>query len=102
MAHGGGDALKRADEVQPQVVLMDLGLPVLDGYQVASALRGRPNGAALTLVAVSGYGPDQNPERSVEAGSDHPLVKPIDCASLLDLLSNSTRRRSRHAQSRDW
>src|SRR4029453_2903334 len=89
VAHDGGVALTRADEVQPQIVLMDLGLPVLDGYQVASALRSRPNGSALTLVAVSGYGPDHNPERAVDAGFDHHLVKPIDCAALLDLLSKA-------------
>ena len=93
VAHDGGAALTRADEAQPQIVLMDLGLPVLDGYQVASALRSRPNGSALTLVAVSGYGPDQNPERAADAAFDHHLVKPIDCAVLLDLLSDSSRRR---------
>jgi PAS domain S-box-containing protein len=97
VAHDGGDALKRADEAQPHIVLMDLGLPVLDGYQVATALRARPNGSALTLVAVSGYGPDQNPERSGAAGFDHHLVKPIDCTALLDLLA--ARRRSSHARS---
>ena len=91
VAHDGGDALKRADEVQPHIVLMDLGLPVLDGYQVASQLRARPNGSAVTLVAVSGYGPDQNPERASEAGFDHHLVKPIDCVALLALLAKSTR-----------
>ncbi len=72
VAHDGGVALTRADEAQPQIVLMDLGLPVLDGYQVASALRSRPNGSALTLVAVSGYGPDQNPERAADAGVRSP------------------------------
>jgi PAS domain S-box-containing protein len=99
VAHDGGVALTRADEVQPQIVLMDLGLPVLDGYQVASALRSRPNGSALTLVAVSGYGPDHNPERAVDAGFDHHLVKPIDCAALLDLLSKSSRRRTSRKRS---
>jgi PAS domain S-box-containing protein len=100
MAHDGAVALTRADEVQPEIVLMDLGLPILDGYQVASALRKRPNGSALTLVAVSGYGPDQNPERAAESGFDHHLVKPIDCAALLDLLSKSLRPRSAPARSR--
>ena len=100
VAHDGGAALTRADEAQPQIVLMDLGLPVLDGYQVASALRSRPNGSALTLVAVSGYGPDQNPERAADAGFDHHLVKPIDCAVLLDLLSDSSRRRMARQRSR--
>ena len=97
VAHDGGDALKRADEVQPHIVLMDLGLPVLDGYQVASQLRARPNGSAVTLVAVSGYGPDQNPERASEAGFDHHLVKPIDCVALLALLAKSTRLRATRA-----
>ena len=97
VAHDGGDALKRADEVQPHIVLMDLGLPVLDGYQVASQLRARPNGSAVTLVAVSGYGPDQNPERASEAGFDHHLVKPIDCVALLALLAKSTRLRASRA-----
>jgi PAS domain S-box-containing protein len=87
VAHDGGVALARADEVHPEIVLMDLGLPVLDGYQVATALRARPNGAAVTLVAVSGYGPDQDPERSLGAGFDHHLVKPIDCSALLELLA---------------
>jgi CheY-like chemotaxis protein/two-component sensor histidine kinase len=99
VAHDGGEALRRADEVQPHIVLMDLGLPVLDGYQVASALRARPNGSALTLVAVSGYGPEHNPERAEGAGFDHHLVKPIDCAALLDLLAKSTRRRSSRLRS---
>ena len=97
VAHDGGDALKRADEVRPHIVLMDLGLPVLDGYQVASQLRARPNGSAVTLVAVSGYGPEQNPERASEAGFDHHLVKPIDCVALLALLAKSTRLRATRA-----
>jgi len=68
---------------------------------VATALRARPNGAAVTLVAVSGYGPDQDPERSLDAGFDHHLVKPIDCAVLLELLAKSRRRRpQRRAQAR--
>jgi PAS domain S-box-containing protein len=92
VAHDGGVALARADEVQPEIVLMDLGLPVLDGYQVATALRARPNGSAVTLVAVSGYGPDQDPERSLDAGFDHHLVKPIDAATLLELLAGSGKR----------
>jgi len=102
VAHDGGVALARADEVQPHIVLMDLGLPVLDGYQVAAALRSRPNGSALTLVAVSGYGPDQDPERAAGAGFDHHLVKPIDCAALLDLLAKSSARSARAPSKRRY
>jgi CheY-like chemotaxis protein len=86
LAHDGEVALRRAAETRPDVVLMDLGLPILDGYQVAAALRNQPGGRDLTLVAVSGYGPGQDYGRASSAGFDHPLVKPVDCVALLHLL----------------
>jgi CheY-like chemotaxis protein len=87
LAHDGEVALARASETRPDIVLMDLGLPVLDGYEVAATLRGQPGGDALTLVAVSGYGPGQDYGRSATAGFDHHLVKPVDCVALLHLLT---------------
>jgi CheY-like chemotaxis protein len=86
LAHDGEVALRRAAETRPDVVLMDLGLPILDGYQVAAALRNQPGGRDLTLVAVSGYGPGQDYGRASSAGFDHHLVKPVDCVALLHLL----------------
>jgi PAS domain S-box-containing protein len=97
LAHDGEVALTRANEVRPDIVLMDLGLPVLDGYQVAAALRNQPGGDDLMLVAVSGYGPGQDYGRAATAGFDHHLVKPVDCVALLHLLideAGSRRRRS--------
>ena len=91
-AHDGGEALARAEETQPDIVLLDLGLPVVDGYRVAETLRARPGGDALLLVAISGYGQPEDRERSQAVGFDHHLVKPIDCAVLLGLMRNGARK----------
>jgi PAS domain S-box-containing protein len=90
-AHDGAEALMRAAELLPDFVLLDLGLPVKDGYDVASELRATPYGAAATILALSGYGQEQDRRRSREAGFDHHLVKPVDCAVLLDLLARGPR-----------
>jgi CheY-like chemotaxis protein len=90
-AHDGGEALVRADETQPDIVLLDLGLPVVDGYRVAETLRARPGGKALLLVAISGYGQPEDRQRSHAVGFDHHLVKPIDCDVLLALMRNGAR-----------
>jgi len=77
--------------------LMDLGLPVLDGYQVAAELRNQPGGDDLMLVAVSGYGPGQDYGRAATAGFDHHLVKPVDCVALLHLLIDEAGPRRRRS-----
>jgi CheY-like chemotaxis protein len=86
VAHDGGEALERALDVQPDIVLLDLGLPVLDGYKVARVLRARPGGETPLLVAISGYGRREDRRRSQQAGIDHHLVKPVDCAQLIALM----------------
>jgi two-component system CheB/CheR fusion protein len=90
-AHDGAEALLRAAEARPDVGLLDLGLPVLDGYQVAQALRARPGGERLLLVAISGYGQPNDRARSKAAGFDHHMVKPVDCGALLALLQQRAR-----------
>ena len=90
-AHDGAEALVKATEVTPDVGLLDLGLPVLDGYQVAEALRARPGGDRLLLVAISGYGQPTDRARSKAAGFDHHMVKPVDCGALLELLQQRAR-----------
>ena len=97
LAHDGQVALTRATESRPDIVLMDLGLPVLDGYQVAAELRNRPGGDDLMLVAVSGYGPGQDYGRAATAGFDHHLVKPVDCVALLHLLIDEAGPRRRRS-----
>jgi PAS domain S-box-containing protein len=84
--HDGQAALDAADQQLPDVVLLDLGLPLLDGYQVAERLRLRPAGRGVRLIAVSGYGQEQDRRRTASAGFEHHLVKPIDYNALLSLL----------------
>jgi len=86
-AHDGGEALARAEETRPGIALLDLALPVVDGYRVAETLRAGPGGHGLLLVAISGFGQPEDCERSRAVGFDHHLVKPIDCAELLAVLS---------------
>ena len=75
----------------PDIVLLDLGLPVVDGYQVAATLRARVAGDGPLLIAISGYGQPEDRERSKAVGFDHHLVKPIDCDELLALMRSDSR-----------
>ncbi len=85
-AHDGLEALKAAERFQPEIILMDLGMPNLDGYEAARRMRQEPWGRAVTLVATTGWGQDEDRRRSAEAGFDRHLVKPIDVAELRELL----------------
>jgi signal transduction histidine kinase len=87
VVHDGTAALESADAFAPQVVLLDIGLPGLDGYEVARRLRANPQLAQLRLIAISGYGQAQDHQRSKEAGFDHHLVKPVDLPSLMAMLA---------------
>jgi signal transduction histidine kinase len=86
VAHDGPGALEAAAAFRPQVVVLDIGLPGLTGYEVARRLRADPDLSGVALVAVTGYGRDEDRERSREAGFDHHLTKPVEFALLLDLL----------------
>jgi PAS domain S-box-containing protein len=87
VAYDGESAVSLAASMQPDVVLLDIGLPGMDGYAVASALRRRPGSKALRIVAITGYGQAESRERSRAAGFDLHLVKPIDFEGLLGVLS---------------
>jgi CheY-like chemotaxis protein len=80
----GPDALAAAQTVAPDAVLLDVVLPKIDGYEVARRLRAES--AVLLLIAVTGYGRDEDRRRAREAGFDHHLVKPADPAHILELL----------------
>jgi CheY-like chemotaxis protein len=82
-ASNGRDALKVAAQFHPQVVLLDVGLPGLDGYEVARRLRADPTLPEMTLVAITAYGTDEARRLARAAGFDHYLVKPVDFLSLL-------------------
>jgi CheY-like chemotaxis protein len=77
LVSSGPAALEAAREFRPEAVLCDLGLPGMDGYQVAAALRQDPELATVLLIAVSGYGQDEDRRRSHEAGFDLHLTKPV-------------------------
>jgi CheY-like chemotaxis protein len=95
VAYTGLEGVKRADEQSPQVVLCDIGLPGLDGYGVARMLRRNPATARALLVAVTGYGQEDDRRRSKEAGFDYHFVKPVDPDVLRDLFQRRDRGRSR-------
>jgi two-component system CheB/CheR fusion protein len=78
----------------PEIALLDIGLPGLDGYRVSERLRGDAGLAGMLIVAISGYDADMHPGRSRRAGFDHHLVKPIDIDALLSLLSAKNQPRS--------
>ena len=87
VAHTGPEGVEAARRGPPDVVLCDIGLPGLDGYGVARALRQDPATAGVRLIAVTGYGSDEDRRRSREAGFDLHLTKPVDPADLQPLLT---------------
>jgi signal transduction histidine kinase len=87
VAHDGPGALELAAAFRPQVVVLDIGLPGLTGYEVARRLRADADLSGATLVAVTGYGRDEDRERTREAGFNHHMVKPVVFADLLALLT---------------
>jgi PAS domain S-box-containing protein len=89
VAYNGRDALLAAREHRPEVMLLDIGLPGMDGYELASMLRREEWGKDALLISVSGYGEEQARDRSKAAGFDHHLVKPANFESILALLADS-------------
>src|SRR5262245_38386622 len=78
VAHDGLEALDSARAHHPGVMLVDIGLPEIDGYEVARRIRGEPALRDVTLVALTGHGRDEDRQAALTAGFDHHLVKPID------------------------
>jgi PAS domain S-box-containing protein len=91
VAYDGPAALAAARRSRPEVVLLDIGLPGLDGYEVARRLRRDPALAGVQLVALSGYGTESDRRRGAEAGFDAHLVKPVDLPALRRLLAADPR-----------
>lgn len=85
-AHDGIEAIQIADAFRPDVVLLDLGLPKLNGFDAARELRKRARGRSLLIIAVTGWGQDEDRRKSAEAGFDLHLTKPIDAPQLQALL----------------
>jgi signal transduction histidine kinase len=83
LAYTGPDGVAAAQTVRPDVVLCDIGLPGMDGFTVAGTLRRLPETASARLIAVTGYGQEEDRRRALEAGFDVHLVKPVDPEKLL-------------------
>ncbi|MCY0853289.1 ATP-binding protein [Cupriavidus sp. D39] len=83
----GDEAVERAATLRPEVVLLDIGLPVVSGYETARRIRAQPWGKGMLLVAVTGWGNDADREKARQAGFDAHLVKPVDPALLIELLA---------------
>ena len=82
VSYSASDALARVDGLRPDVVVLDIGLPGMNGYSLVRELRARPGLAAITMIALTGYGSPDDRTRALEAGFDLHLVKPVDPADL--------------------
>jgi CheY-like chemotaxis protein len=85
-ASSGEQALDEAAQFEPDVIFLDIGLPRLNGYDVARQLRARPGSKRPTLVALTGWGHEDDRKQAMAAGFDHHLVKPVNVSTLRDLL----------------
>jgi PAS domain S-box-containing protein len=86
-AYDGQQGVDAAGEFRPDVILLDIGLPRLNGYEACRRIRGQPWGTGVVLIAVTGWGQEEDRRRSHEAGFDHHMVKPVDPQSLMKLLA---------------
>ena len=85
-AHDGQEAVAKAEQFQPEVILLDIGMPVMDGYQACRAIRTQPWGQRIKIVALTGWGQDSDRRQTREAGFDAHLVKPVEHALLVKTL----------------
>ena len=88
-AHDGLAAVEAAEEFRPDMILLDIGLPKLNGYDACRRIREQPWSKGMVIVALTGWGQDEDRRRSQEAGFDHHLVKPVDAAEIIRLLAEA-------------
>jgi len=87
LVHSGRAALQAVESFRPDVVLLDIGMPGMDGYEVARRIRANSDNRGILLIALTGWGQDEDRQRSAAAGFNHHLVKPADIDQLRQLLS---------------
>jgi CheY-like chemotaxis protein len=93
VVHDGLEAVKAFDALLPEVALLDIGMPDLNGYEVARQVRQRSLGRAVTLIAVTGWGQQSDKARALAAGFNHHFTKPIEPERVLELLQAAPRAR---------
>jgi len=96
VTYDGPDAVAAASRFRPDAVVLDIGLPRMNGYDVARAIRGLPDLGDILIIAVTGYGQEGDRQKSREAGCDYHLVKPIDLNALLDRLATGRASSAHH------
>jgi PAS domain S-box-containing protein len=99
-AYDGEQALQSAETIRPDVVLLDIGMPRLDGYEVCRRMRQQPWGSSTLVVALTGWGQEEDQRRTEEAGFDRHMVKPIEPAALMKLLASPPDRQGSQRRSR--
>jgi CheY-like chemotaxis protein len=87
-AHDGLEAIEMAERVRPDVVLLDIGLPRMNGYEVCRRIRQEPWGRDLVMVALTGWGQEEDRRQSLDAGFNAHMVKPVDHDELLEFLAS--------------
>jgi PAS domain S-box-containing protein len=90
VAYGGAAALRRVEAARPDIVLLDLGMPEVDGYEVCRRIRAAPWGHDILLIAQTGWGNANDRELTRQAGFDHHLVKPVELGALASLLESAS------------
>ena len=88
-ASNGLEAVERAEVFRPDVIVLDIGMPMLNGYDVARKIREKPWGGDVRLIALTGWGQEEDKRRARESGFDHHLVKPVDVGALETLLNRA-------------
>lgn len=87
VTHNGADALKEAGHFHPQFAFLDIGMPILNGYELAENLRHSPSTSNVVLTAITGWGQEADRRRAEQAGFDHHLVKPVDINALEGIIA---------------
>jgi CheY-like chemotaxis protein len=90
-AEGGEEGLRVAERVHPDIVLCDIGLPDIDGFEVARRIRGRADLPVVRLIALTGYGQAEDMREAVKAGFDAHVTKPVNLDELMTLLVPAAR-----------
>jgi len=88
VVYDGETAVSSAAALRPDAIVMDIGLPVMTGYEAAIQIRAQNPGSRLTIVALTGWGQNADRQRSADAGIDHHLVKPLDLEALQRILGS--------------
>ena len=93
-AYDGLEAVRTAAEFRPDAIVLDIGLPKLNGYEAARRIREQPWGQGIMLIALSGWGQDEDKRRALEAGFDRHETKPVEATAIHELLASMPPKRA--------